>query len=67
MAYDYEKSERLLASSNPYEIAQKGGGVVVRNKMTGKVHGHFSSRKEAMKQFRLLEAIDHGWKPTRNK
>jgi hypothetical protein len=51
----------------PYAIEQKGTGVIVKNKQTGKVHGTFGSRKEAMKQFRLLQGIEHGWKPTRNK
>lgn len=59
--------EHMIASANPYEVVQKGGGVVVRNKATGSVKGHFGSRRQAMRQFRLLEGIEHGWTPTKGK
>lgn len=52
---------------NPYEMVQKGGGVVVKNSQTGKVHGTFATKREAAKQFRLLEGIEHGWSPTGKK
>jgi hypothetical protein len=43
----------------PYAI--KGNSVV--KKATGKVVGHSSNPKKYM---RVLQAVEHGWKPTNN-
>ena len=49
----------------PYKIEAADGGWVVVNTGTGKAA---SSRpldhKTAVKQFRLLEGLENGWKPT---
>ena len=37
----------------------------VWNPITGEIHSHHTSKLKAMKQIRLLNALDHGWKPTR--
>lgn len=44
----------------PYKI--KGDEVVKKN--SGKVVGHSKSPK---KYLRVLEAVEHGWRPNRNK
>ena len=49
----------------PYEIRKVDGGEKVFNTETG----HAASTRPldhvtAVKQFRLLEGIEHGWKPT---
>jgi len=51
----------------PYEVKESGDRWVVKNMETGKVKGRHSSREAALKQFRLLEGIEHGWKPTGKK
>ena len=51
----------------PYEIVQKGTGVVVRNKLTGKIHAKGTTKRKAEAQLRLLNAVDHGWHPTGKK
>jgi hypothetical protein len=37
---------------------------MVKNAHTGQVHSHHASRSNALKQIRLLHAIDHGFVPT---
>jgi len=49
----------------PYAIKSKDGQFQVVNTETGHVKGTFSSRKKAMRQFRLLQGVEHGWKPTK--
>ena len=50
----------------PYAIKKEGSKFKVINKQTGKVHGTHPSKAKALSQMRLLEGIDHGWKPTFN-
>jgi len=38
-------------------------GYYVQNTATGKSHGYCSSRKKCEAQLRLLNAIEHGFKP----
>lgn len=49
----------------PYEIVKDGSKFKVKNMETGDVKGTFSSRREALKQFRLLEGIEHGMVPNK--
>ena len=35
----------------------------VKNSKTGEVHAKCSSKVNAQRQLRLLNALDHGWKP----
>lgn len=51
----------------PYEVARKGDHYVVRNRVTGKVYARHASKENAQKQLRLLEGIEHGWRPTRRR
>jgi len=51
----------------PYEMSLKGGEYVVRNKQTGKLHAKGTTKAKAAAQLRLLNAVDHGWKPTGKK
>jgi hypothetical protein len=49
----------------PYKIVKVDGGEKVRNTETG----HFASTRPlphdtAVKQFRLLSGLEHGWSPT---
>ena len=57
-------NEKVIAKGNPYSIVKRDGKFVIENNETGKVKGTHTSRKSAMKQFRLLEGIEHGWTPT---
>ena len=52
---------------NPYAIVKVGGGWGVKNTEKGNYHSKGISRKKAIKQFRLLEGIEHGWTPTRSR
>jgi len=54
-------------AENPYGLYKKGSQFVVKNQQTGHVKGTHASRENAMRQFRLLEGIAHGWKPTGRK
>ena len=51
----------------PYELVQKGGEWIVRNKETGKLHAKGTTKAKAQAQLRLLHGIDNGWKPTGEK
>ena len=42
----------------PYEVKKKGGKYSVVNKTTGRVHST-TTKEKAMRQFRLLEGIEH--------
>jgi hypothetical protein len=39
---------------------------MVKNSYTNRIHAKCTSLDKAKKQLRLLNAIDHGWKPTKN-
>jgi hypothetical protein len=48
----------------PYKVVQKSARrYSVINPKTGKVHAKNTTLKRAKKQVRLLNAIDHGFKP----
>lgn len=53
----------------PYQIqkVRQGKYVKVINKKTGHILAKRTSVKKAKKQIRLLNAIDHGFKPRRKK
>lgn len=52
----------------PYQILRLSNNKwVLKNKETGKVKGHHSSYVSALRQMRLLQGIEHGWKPTGRK
>ncbi len=52
----------------PYEIRKKGTGYIVKNLETGKEHSKKGIPKvRAEKQMRLLQGIEHGFKPTGKK
>jgi hypothetical protein len=53
--------------AGPYEILSKGEKYVVRNMETGHTKGIHASRRKALRQLRLLEGIEHGWRPTGGK
>ena len=48
----------------PYVIRKVKNKFRVINKKTGKVHGTHSTKAKALSQLRLLQGIEHGWKPT---
>ncbi len=39
----------------------------VKNIITGKVHAKCATKEKAKKQLRLLNAVEHGWKPSSRK
>jgi hypothetical protein len=43
----------------------KGGGYEVRT--PNMIHGRHMTRENALAQQRLLNAVDHGWRPTHKK
>lgn len=49
----------------PYQIIQQGNKWILKNKETGKVKGTHDSKAKAESQERLLNAIEHGFKPKR--
>ena len=49
----------------PARIRKVKGGYQVRT--PNRVHAKKTSKAKAKKQARLLNAIDHGWKPSGNK
>ena len=36
----------------------------VKNKITGRVYAKCTTKDKANKQLRLLNAVEHGWRPT---
>ena len=48
----------------PYSLTKQGSKWIVKNKDTGDVKGTHDSYAKALRQFRLLEAVKRGWKPT---
>jgi hypothetical protein len=51
----------------PYAIKKVKNKFQVINKETGKVHGTHPTKAKALSQMRLLEGIEHGWRPTFSK
>jgi len=51
----------------PYSLIKKGDKWIVRNKETNEIKGTHDSQEKAKAQIRLLQAIEHGWHPTRQK
>jgi hypothetical protein len=48
----------------PYKIEKnKDGTYKVVNKITGKIHSFDTTLENAKKQIRLMQAVDHGYKP----
>lgn len=47
----------------PYKIESADGGYRVVNTVTGKLHARHSSLANARRQVRLLNAVDHGYRP----
>jgi len=50
----------------PYTIFKSDGKFGVKNTMTGTIHSYHTTLEKAKKQMRLLYAIDHGFKPSKN-
>ena len=49
----------------PYDLIKRGSGYIVKNKETGKEYSkHAIPKKNAEAQKRLLQAVEHGFKPT---
>lgn len=48
----------------PYSIRKTGSGYQVVNRETGKVHAKHTSLRKARRQVRLLNAVEHGWRPS---
>lgn len=48
----------------PVTVSKVSGGYQVRT--PNRVHAKRASLKNAKSQERLLNAVEHGWKPTRN-
>lgn len=49
----------------PYAIFKSDGKFGVKNTLTNTVHSFHTTLAKANRQIRLLNAIDHGFKPTR--
>lgn len=54
---------KVLKTGNPYSIINRGGKFVIENNETGKVKGSHPTYKKALRQFNLLEMIEHGGTP----
>ncbi len=48
----------------PYEIEERKGKWHVVNKATGEDKGGPDTRERAVAYMRLLNGVEHGWKPT---
>ena len=48
----------------PYAIRPVGDGFEVVNAATGKVRAKHTTRAKAERQVRLLNAVEHGFRPT---
>ena len=48
----------------PYKISRKGMEYAVKNVKTGKTYG-YTTQPKAESQLRLLNAIEHGFVPTK--
>jgi len=51
----------------PYKLVKEDVKFCVYNSETGKLRGCHDTMKKAQGQMRLLQAISHGWKPTKSK
>jgi hypothetical protein len=57
----------LVVEANPYAIRRTKVGFKLFNKLTGHVKGTHRSKSSAMRQFNLLEGIEHGnWRSTKH-
>lgn len=61
------KKRGVVTSGNPYDVVKTGGGYGVKNTEKGTWRSRGTSKKKAIAQFRLLEGIEHGWRPTKRK
>ena len=50
----------------PYKVKKVGDNYRVENDLTGKVHAKGTTKKKALGQLHLLNAIDHGFVPLHN-
>lgn len=58
----------VVARGNPYDVVRTRGGYGVKNTEKGTYRSKGTSKKKAMAQFRLLEAVEHSdWRPTRRR
>jgi hypothetical protein len=48
----------------PYALKANNGSFAVINSQTGDVKAKRTTKARGKKQIKLLEAVDHGWKPT---
>lgn len=48
----------------PYKTRKTKGGKYRVTGKSGKVHAKGTTKTKAARQRRLLQAVDHGWKPT---
>jgi hypothetical protein len=51
----------------PVKIEKEKGGKGYRTSTPGGTKGRYMTKRDAEAQRRLLNAIDHGWEPTRNR
>jgi len=61
------KRRGVVARGNPYDVVKTARGYGVKNTEKGTMKSKGTSKKRAMAQFRLLEAVEHGWHPTRRR
>jgi len=54
-----------VVEANPYAVRKSGNKFQVVKKSTGEVRGTHATKEKALRQFRLLEGVEHGWRPTR--
>ena len=58
---------RVVTHANPWSVVKRGSRWAVVKNSTGAVKAMHDSKEKAMAQLRLLEGVEHGWKPTRNR
>jgi len=51
----------------PYRLKKVSGGVAVVNKDTGQYRAKHTTMAKAKAQMRLLQGIEHGWRPTKKR
>ncbi len=51
----------------PYKVEKKGNKYFVINMASGKVKGTHMTKEKAQAQMKLMQGIEHGWKPTGKK
>ena len=51
----------------PYIVRKKGNQWLTVNTETGKVKGRHKTKKLAIAQMRLLQGIESGWRPQKEK